>query len=115
VLRRIDSGLLTCWVEAEDRHRQASIMQAKIDQGSSLPRLAKSKDGTPIPSPYLRIMNQAADVMLRCAAELGFSPASRPRLVGPGAPPTLPDPASPWARLRVLQGGRRDDESPQPA
>lgn len=106
ILRKIDRGALLLWVEAEDRHRQALIMQAKVDTSAPLPLLTKAKDGTAIPSPYLRIMNQAADVMLRTASELGFTPASRPRLAAKTAQGVPAEPNSPWAKLRVLQGGK---------
>lgn len=106
ILRKIDRGILFLWVEAEDRHRQAAMMQAKIDANTQLPLLTKAKDGTPIPSPYIRIMNQAADVMLRAASELGFTPASRPRLAAKTAQGVPAAPESPWAKLRVLQGGK---------
>lgn len=45
--------------------------------------------------------------MLRCAQELGFSPAARPRLKA-----DMPDgqhdeqPDDPWATLRVIPGGK---------
>ena len=106
ILRMIDRGTLVMWVEAEDRHRQALIMQAKADANTPLPLLSKAKDGTAIPSPYLRIMNQAADVMLRTASELGFTPAARPRLAAKTAQGVPAEPNSPWAKLRVLQGGK---------
>lgn len=115
LLKRIDRNLLVVWTLAEDRHRQAAIRQAQLDASNELPLLVKGKHG-PEPSPYLGIMNRAADIMIRCASELGFSPASRPRLVGAPAAPL--DPGSPWAKLRLLQGGKSDkseDEPPEPA
>jgi P27 family predicted phage terminase small subunit len=91
ILRPVDCGALTAYVIALDQHRQAAVMQAKIDQGAALPLLSKAKDGTPIPSPYLRVMHKAADVMLRCASELGFTPIARTRLAGSSATGTVPD------------------------
>ncbi|TDH59008.1 hypothetical protein E2C06_29635 [Dankookia rubra] len=104
LLKSIDRAMLAVWVEAEDRHRTAMIQQARLDAGSSLPLLTKGRDGQPIASPYLRIICQAAETMLRAAAELGFSPAARPRLA-PGQAAQRPE-DEPWMRLRVLQGGR---------
>ena len=50
-------------------------------------------------------MNRAAALMIKAASELGFSPAARPRLAAQAAQ----DPAdehSPWARLKVIHGGK---------
>ena len=41
--------------------------------------------GIPVQSPYLPIINRQAEIMLRAASELGFSPTSRSRI-------TLTDP-----------------------
>lgn len=101
LLKALDRAVLVLWVEAEDRHRTAMMMQAMMDNGAKMPLLAKGKDG-PIPSPYLRIMNHAALIMLRCCAELGFSPASRPRIqLIPGRGPALidGDALDPWDEL----------------
>ncbi len=106
VLTRIDRGVLAVWVEAEDRHRTASMMQARLDSQTNAPLLSKTKDGTVVPSPYLSIINRTALIMLKAASELGFSPASRPRL---GTPPEIDDPGdeeSPWRRLKVIYGGK---------
>jgi phage terminase small subunit len=104
----IDRGMLYAWVVAEDRHRQAAIKQAELDRDSALPLLTKGKGGVPIISPYVRVMQNAADAMIRCASELGFTPALRPRLaekmVKKGEQEVDMD--SPWAQLRLLQGGK---------
>jgi P27 family predicted phage terminase small subunit len=114
ILRSVDFGVLAAYVVALDPHKQATELQAKIDQGAALPLLSKAKDGTPVPSPYLRVIHRAADVMLRCASELGFTPIARTRLAGSSATGTVPGADSPWARLRLLQGGR-DTEPPSAA
>jgi phage terminase small subunit len=49
-------------------------------------------------------------VLLRLAAELGFTPASRPKLRVEPVPPMDAD--NPWAALRLLPGGRSADEAP---
>ena len=36
--------------------------------------------GIPVQSPYLPIINRQAEIMLRAASELGFSPTSRSRI-----------------------------------
>ena len=51
ILKAIDRGILAVWVEAEERHRTAATMQARLDQGAKLPLLTKTKDGTAVASP----------------------------------------------------------------
>lgn len=101
LLKALDREVLVIWVEAEDRHRSAMLQQAQMDRGNKLPLLTKGKDGYPVPSPYLRIMNHAALIMLRCVAELGFSPASRPRiqLIPGGGPRLIEGEVDPWDEL----------------
>ena len=106
VLHAIDAGVLAVWVEAECRHRAATIAQARLDQGSALPLLTRTKDGTPVQSPYLGIINRAALVMLKAASELGFSPAARPRLGGAGAREDAAESDTPWTRLKLIHGSK---------
>ena len=42
--------------------------------------MVKSPSGFPIQSPYLAIANRQAEIMMRIAAEFGFTPASRSRV-----------------------------------
>ena len=42
--------------------------------------MIKSPQGFPIQSPYLSIANRQAEIMMRIASELGFTPASRSRI-----------------------------------
>lgn len=82
VLKRIDSSVLTIWVVAEFLHREATqkVMATGI--------IVTTKDGNPIQNPYLPVINRQAQIMLKAASELGFTPASRPRLeIDPGAMP----------------------------
>jgi len=71
LLRRLDRSVLTIWAIASDLHRQASEMVAR--HGA----LIKGPDGTPMQSPCMQILNKQSSIMLRAAALLGFSPASR--------------------------------------
>lgn len=103
VLKRIDRGVLAVWVEAEDRHRVATIQQGVLDRDNKMPLLVRNKDAPPSASPYLNILTKAALVMIKAASELGFSPASRPRL---STDTPVPTDASPWANLRVINGGK---------
>jgi phage terminase small subunit len=86
VMKRIDRDLLRVWVEASDRHNIARLMQAMLDRDSKLKLLIKTADGL-APSPYNDILDKTAKTMIRVAQDLGFSPASRPRIKAD--PPTI--------------------------
>jgi P27 family predicted phage terminase small subunit len=109
LLKAIDRGPLVGWCVAESRHRTAAMAQARIDQGKDWPLLQPGKDGRPVISPYVTIMERAELIMLRHADALGFSPASRPRIsLVPGAspPPVIEGEAEadPWSMLGQLHG-----------
>lgn len=104
VLKAIDLGVLAVWVVAFDQHRTAVMMQDKTDATNALPLLAKDRHGGAVVSPYVGIANRAGLRMLRAASEMGFTPASRPRLAH-GAQP--PGGESEWAQLMVIEGGRK--------
>ena len=107
LLKPIDRGVLAVWAEAEDRHRVAMIQQAKLDATSSLPLMTKGRNGQPSPSPYLRLIRQAGDTMLRAAGELGFSPAARPRLGSAGlGQEDATESDTPWTRLKLIHGSK---------
>src|SRR5262245_19274505 len=71
LLRRIDRSVLAAWCIAETTFREAS---KKVEQHGML---IKSPDGVSMQSPYLSIRNKQMLLMLKCGAELGFSPSSR--------------------------------------
>lgn len=48
--------------------------------------MVKSPTGYPIQSPYVSIANRQAEIMMRIAAEFGFTPASRSRISTPVPP-----------------------------
>lgn len=77
LLKRVDRSTLTAWVVAEDLHRQAA---EKLNGGAML---IKTPNGMPVQSPYLAIVNKQAMIMLKAAAEMGFTPASRSRVEMP--------------------------------
>ena len=79
VMKLIDRDLLRVWVEASDRHNTARLMQAMLDRDSKLKLLIKTPDGF-APSPYNDILDKTGRTMVRVAQDLGFSPASRPRI-----------------------------------
>lgn len=70
----IDVGLLTIWVVAEDLHRTAAEAVSKFGLITKSP-----KQGEPMQNPYLAILNRQAQIMMKAASELGFSPTSRSR------------------------------------
>jgi P27 family predicted phage terminase small subunit len=112
LLKAIDKGVLVIWCEAEARHRQATMAQQRLDAGKEWPMLQLGHGGRPVISPYLRVMNHAALIMLRCADALGFSPASRPRIqliTGPAPPPVIDGEVEldPWEALARLHGRER--------
>lgn len=74
LLFKLDRSILAVWVVAECIHREAT---EKL-QASGL--LVKTKNGQPMQSPFLPIVNRQAVVMLRAAEQLGFSPSARARV-----------------------------------
>lgn len=73
----VDETLLLSWVMAEEQYRTAAMMQTQIDAGSALPMLTKDKNGNPVTSPYLGIMQRASAQMMKAAQSLGFKPGDR--------------------------------------
>lgn len=74
LLKRVDRSALVAWVISEDLHRQAT---EKLNGGAML---IKTPNGMPVQSPYISIINKQAQIMLKSAAEMGFTPASRSRV-----------------------------------
>jgi phage terminase small subunit len=109
VVKLVDRGILKVWVEAEDRHNTARLMQAMLDRDTKLKLLVKGPNGLE-PSPYNFILDKTAQTMFRAAQELGFSPAARPRLklyASPADKPADDDVRNnPWAALQVIPGGK---------
>jgi P27 family predicted phage terminase small subunit len=66
--------------------------------------MVKSPSGFPMQSPYVAVANKQAELMIRIAAEFGFSPSSRSRIAVPS--PSLYD--LPAARY-LGRGGQTDD------
>lgn len=91
LLKRIDRGILMVWITACDIHRQASLEQSKVTLVVMTTRTfdvdgKQTGGGNPIQSPFLGIINTQAGIMIRAASELGFSPASRPRIFSQPSP-----------------------------
>jgi len=75
LLKQLDRSVLTIWVVAEDLHRESAEKIARFGLLTKSPNA-----GLPLQSPYLAILNKQAQIMLKAAAELGFSPSSRTRV-----------------------------------
>jgi len=92
VLGRIDVGVLGIWCTAYSLHRAAYAEITKRGRAALVYR-APQADVLLI-NPYVSVMNKQAQIMLKAASELGFTPASRPRLTGNGdlPPPRRADP-----------------------
>jgi P27 family predicted phage terminase small subunit len=89
LLKKIDLSVLEVWVTACVLHREAAKKVAKTGQ------VVESPSGYPITNPYMSVMNKQAQIMLKAAAEMGFTPASRSRIVV--AEEQIGD--DPWAKL----------------
>ena len=75
VLRRIDKAVLAGYIIAADTHRQAALALQTTQLLVKTP-----KQALPMQNPYLPILNRQYMLMLRGAAELGFTPSARARL-----------------------------------
>jgi P27 family predicted phage terminase small subunit len=75
LMKRLDRSALTAFVVAEDLHRQATVAVGKFGLITKSP-----SKGEPMQNPYLPIINRQAQIMLKAAAELGFTPSSRSRV-----------------------------------
>jgi P27 family predicted phage terminase small subunit len=98
LLKHLDRSVLAIWVVAEDLHREAA---EKISQYGLLTKSPNA--GLPLQSPYLAILNKQAQIMLKAAAELGFTPSSRSRVqvitgasTDPYHPTLNPSGRKPW-------------------
>ena len=75
LLRKIDRAVLAVWVVAEYLHREATEQLLKDGLLTT-----SSQSGQKMQSPYLAIVNRQAQIMLKAAEQLGFSPSAMPRL-----------------------------------
>lgn len=74
LLRRLDSGVLKIWATAAWLHSNAA------KQLATSAAVVQTKDGNIIQHPSLAILNKQAMIMLKAAAEMGFTPSSRSRV-----------------------------------
>lgn len=75
LLKRLDLSVLSVWVVAQDLHRDAAEKVAKYGAVIKAPNT-----GVPIQSPYVAVLNKQAALMMKAAAEMGFTPSSRSRV-----------------------------------
>jgi phage terminase small subunit len=96
VLFKIDTQLLRAWCETVVRRAEIARI---LDQERGLLGWEEAAGH--------RALDRATLQLIRLAAELGFTPASRPRLRVEA--PRDPDPSSPWAFLRLAPGNGSDE------
>jgi P27 family predicted phage terminase small subunit len=89
LLKKLDLSVLEVWVVACVFHRDA------VKQVTENGQVVTSPSGYPIVNPYLSNANKQALIMLKAASEMGFTPASRSRIVV--AEELVGD--DPWAKL----------------
>lgn len=106
MLRSLDRSVLAAWVVAECLHSDAATRVQKLGT------ILKSKEqknaagevvggGVPYQNPWLAVLNKQALIMMKAAAELGFTPSSRSR-VKVSKPTKGNRAANPYADLREL-------------
>jgi hypothetical protein len=87
LLRKIDGQVLAAFVLAGELVEQANIHQEEMNKVSGkLPLLVRGSHNAVALSPYVKLKLRAIPLLLRAAAECGFSPASRTALVAGVAP-----------------------------
>jgi P27 family predicted phage terminase small subunit len=76
LLKDLDASVFAVWVVAYDLYQEASDKLARTGMLIKAPNT-----GVPMQSPYLAIVNRQAQIMMKAAAEMGFTPASRSRVI----------------------------------
>lgn len=79
LLRRLDLRVLTVWSIAAWLHSDAAR------QVAASVTVLQTKSGELVQHPSLAILNKQAIIMLKAAAEMGFTPSSRSRVAVDGA------------------------------
>jgi phage terminase small subunit len=97
--RQADIGMVEGYVLGRSLWETANLEQQKIDAGNPNPLLVVGHRGVVMPSPYLRVIRLAAEMVARFGAELGMSPSSRSTLSVDAAHPTT---GKDWSRLDAL-------------
>lgn len=76
LLKDIDASVFAVWVVAFDLYQEASERLARSGMLVKAPNT-----GVPMQSPYLALVNRQAQIMMKAASEMGFTPASRSRVI----------------------------------
>lgn len=106
MLRSLDRSVLAAWVVAECLHADAATRVQKLGT------ILKSKEqrnaggeviggGVPYQNPWLAVLNKQALIMMKAAAELGFTPSSRSRVKVDKSKPGGRD-SNPYSDLRSI-------------
>jgi len=93
LLRLLDATLLETFIVAKSLHEDSA---KKVAEYGAVIRAPGS--GVPMRSPFVGIMNQQAQVLGKCIAEMGFSPTSRSRVKI-----TARKKPSPLGKLKAMQ------------
>jgi P27 family predicted phage terminase small subunit len=89
LLKKIDRSNFEIWVVSYATYRECQKMLAKTSQ------VIKTTHGNWITNPVLTNMNKQAQLMLKAASEMGFTPASRGRVIADQDVET----DNPWSKL----------------
>lgn len=74
LLTSLDESVFKVWVIACDFHDQANTMV------NTAGIFMRTKQGVPIQNPWMAVVNRQSLIMMRAAAEMGFTPSSRSRV-----------------------------------
>lgn len=108
VLKKIDAGILEIWVCATIQHEDAATQLRKQELTITTP------GGLVKPNPLIVVMRTAAQIMIKAASEMGFTPASRARVtispddpqdeeLGDGNESDQEKSSNPFARFTVVK------------
>lgn len=77
LLKRLDLSIYTVWVIACDMHRQAA---EELSKRGILGLIETTTAGNMLQGRLVGIMNRQADLIVKAAGEMGFTPASRSKV-----------------------------------
>jgi phage terminase small subunit len=97
--RKADAAMLEGFVVGRSLLETANAMQADIDKDNLRPLLIVGHNNVIMPSPYLRVIRLAAEMIARFGAELGMSPSARSTL---SVDETLSEPDQDWTSFDAL-------------
>jgi P27 family predicted phage terminase small subunit len=111
ILRNLDMETFANYIVTWDRFQRACEAQNRLDEGKIYPFVRRGPNGSPVESAFIGIMNRASLLLIRYAAEMGFTPSARARLASDGFEPAKPEqPVNSWSRIGtfgVISGSKR--------